>query len=152
MRRNISKNIGKFITVALLGYGLIRIGVGSLLLGQEIGVLDFEAFRQPIKDIGDFLARSADKQLLPVTVASYVSYIAIMGVVLSVGAFRSLKNQSFGLSFIGAFLAMYAFLFVNFQTINPKVIHLAVCTVLFGVLLWLQHTQPNVAQQNARSR
>jgi hypothetical protein len=126
------------VTVVLLGYGLIRLGVGSVLLGQELGLIDFEALRDPVDDIGTFLAKANDRQIVPVSVAGYVSYIALMGVVLVVGAFRSLRNLSFGLSFIGAFLAMYALLFVNFQTINPKAIHLAVCAVLFGALLWLK--------------
>jgi hypothetical protein len=139
------KYIRILISLALLGYGLIRVGVGSLLLGQEIGLLDFQAFHDPIKDIGNFLTKSTDKQIIPVSVAGYVSYIALMGVVLSIGGIRSLREQSLGLSFIGAFLVMYAMLFVNFQTINPKAIHLAVCTVLFGVLLWLRRTRLNAA-------
>lgn len=137
--------IGILISLALLIYGLIRIGVGSLLLGQEIGLLDFQAFHEPIKDIGAFIARSTDKQIIPVSVAGYVSYIALMGLVLSIGAIRALRNQSFGLPFIAVFLAMYALLFVNFQTINPKAIHLAVCTILFGILLWLERAQRNAS-------
>lgn len=139
------KYVRVFISLALLGYGLIRIGVGSLLLGQEIGLLDFQAFHEPIKDVGSFLTKSADKQIIPVSVTGYVSYIALMGLVLSIGAIRSLRDQSFGLYFIGAFLVMYALLFVNFQTVNPKAIHLAVCTALFGVLLWLKRAQRNAA-------
>lgn len=139
------KYVRIFISLAFLGYGLIRIGVGSLLLGQEIGLLDFQSFHDPIKDIGGFLTKSADKQIIPVSVAGYVSYIALMGVVLSIGAIRLLRGQPLGLYFIGAFLVMYALLFVNFQTINPKAIHLAVCTVLFGVLLWLKRAQRSAA-------
>lgn len=134
------KYIQRLIALALLGYGLIRIGVGSALLGQEIGLLDFQAFHEPINDIGKFLEKSTDKQIIPVSVAGYVSYIAIMGVVLSVGAIRTLKNRSFGLRFIAIFLAMYALLFVNFQTINPKAFHLAVCAMLFLALLWIKQS------------
>lgn len=139
------KYIRILISLALLIYGLIRVGVGSLLFGQETGLLDFQAFHGPVKDIGEFLAKSADKQLVPVSVAGYVSYIALMGVVLSIGAARSLRDKSLGLTLIGVFLALYALLFVNFQTINPKAMHLAVCTVLFGVLLWLKRAQRSVA-------
>jgi len=139
------KNIGMLISLALLIYGSIRLGVGSLLLGQEIGLLDFQAFHEPIKDIGIFIGKSADKQIIPVSVAGYVSYIALMGLVLSIGAIRALRNQSFGLPFVGVFLAMYVLLFVNFQTINPKAIHLAVCTILFGILLWVKRAQRNAA-------
>lgn len=37
-----------FISFAFLICGLIRLGVGSLLLGQEIGLLDFQAFHEAI--------------------------------------------------------------------------------------------------------
>jgi hypothetical protein len=130
------KYVSIIISIAFLGYGLIRIGVGSALLGQEIGLLDVLAFREPIDDIAGFLAKSSDKQIILVSVAGYVGYIALMGLVLSVGAIGSLRNQKHGMTLIGAFIAMYALLFVNFQTINPKALHLAVCTVLFCVLLW----------------
>ena len=127
------------ISLSFLGYGLIRIGVGGALLGQETGLLDFQAFREPIEDISGFLAKSSEKQIVPVSVAGYVGYIAIMGLVLSTGAIGSLSDKKYGLNFIGAFIVMYALLFVNFQTINPKALHLAVCVVLFSVLLWIKH-------------
>lgn len=80
-QKAMQKNIGIVIGVTLLLYGLLRIGVGSLLLSQYLG-----------------------------------------------------------LRFIAIFLLMYTMLFINFQTVNPKVIHLAVCTVLFAVLCWLKQT------------
>ncbi len=132
------KYLEVFIALAFLGYGLIRLGVASALLGQELGWSDVEGFRGPIVDIGAFLAKSEDKPIIPVSVAGYVGYIALMGVVLSVGAARALKNWTLGLPLIAAFLMMYVLLFVNFQTINPKAIHLGVCVVAFVVLLWLK--------------
>ena len=63
------KYISILISIAFLGYGLIRIGVGSALLGQEIGLLDLQAFREPIRDIAGFLAKSSDKQMISVSVA-----------------------------------------------------------------------------------
>ncbi|MCR6702654.1 MAG: hypothetical protein NVV68_16565 [Dokdonella sp.] len=134
-----------FVSLALLLYGLIRIGVGSLLFGQEVGWLNLPAFQGPIEDIGGFLDRSADKQIVPVSVAGYLGYIALMGLVLAVGAIGSLRNRSFGLTFIGLFLVMYALLFINFQTINPKILHLAACAILFGLLLWLNRTHRGTA-------
>jgi len=139
------KYIGTLISLALLIYGLIRVGGGSVLLGQEIGLLNFETFHKPIKDIGIFIAKSTDKQIIPVSVVGYVSYSTLMGLVLSIGATGALKNQSFGLPFIGTFLAMYALMFVNFQIINRKAIDLAICTILFGILLWLESAERNAA-------
>lgn len=132
------KYIEHFIAIVFLGYGLIRLGVGSVLLGQEIGLFDFSVFHAPLMDIGKFMEKSNESQILLVSVAGYVGYIALMGLVLSIGAWRALRNLPFGLALIGAFLVMYALLFVNFQTINPKALHLAVCVVLFSVLVWLK--------------
>lgn len=115
------------------------------MFGQEVGLLDVQAFHEPAADIERFLDKSADRQMTPVSAAGYMGYIAPMGLVMAIGAVRPLRNQSLGLPLIGAFIAMYALLFANFQTINPKAIHLAVCLVLFGVLLWLKRAQRNAA-------
>ncbi len=139
------KYIEIFVAIVFLGYGLIRLGVGSVLLGQSIGLIDFQVFHAPLDEIGIFIAKASAKQIIPLSVSGYVGYIALMGLVLSIGALRSLKNLHHGLSLIGTFLVMYALLFVNFQTINPKAIHLGVCVILFGVLLWLKAARNKVA-------
>ena len=126
------------IGIAFLAYGLLRIGVGSAMLGYELGVFDIDALQGPIEEVGEFLDKKADKQLIPVTVGGYVGYIALMGLTLSIGAIGSLTNKRFGLPFIATFLLMYAALFINFQTINPKIVHLAVASVLFLLLLWIK--------------
>ena len=127
------------VALVLLTYGLIRLGVGSALFGQVNGWIDFPAFHEPLIDIGNFLAKSTENQIIPFSVAGYVSYIALMGLMLLVGAFRALRNLTHGLSFIATFIVMYSLLFFNFQTINPKIIHLGVCIILFGVLLGLKN-------------
>jgi len=126
------------IGIAFLAYGLLRIGVGSAMLGHELGILDIDALQEPIEEVGEFLEEKADKQLIPVTVGGYVGYIALMGLTLSIGAIGSLTNKRFGLPLIATFLLMYAALFINFQTINPKIVHLAVAAVLFLLLLWIK--------------
>ena len=126
------------IGIAFLAYGLLRIGVGSAMLGHELGIFDIDALQEPIEEVGEFLEEKADKQLIPVTVGGYVGYIALMGLTLSIGAIGSLTNKRFGLPLIATFLLMYAALFINFQTINPKIVHLAVAAVLFLLLLWIK--------------
>ena len=126
------------IGIAFLSYGLLRLGVGSAMLGQELGIFDIDALQEPIEEVGEFLEEKADKQLIPVTVGGYVGYIALMGLTLSIGAIGSLTNSRFGLPLIATFLLMYAALFINFQTINPKIVHLAVSSVLYLFLLWIK--------------
>ena len=132
------------IGVVFLAYGLLRIGVGSAMLGHELGIFHIDALQEPIKEVGEFLQEKADKdkQLIPFTVAGYVGYIALMGLTLSIGAIGSLINKRFGLPLIATFLLLYAALFVNFQTINPKIVHLAVALVLFLLLLWIKRREP----------
>ena len=114
------------------------IGVGSAMLGHEVGIFDIAALQEPIKEVGEFLEKKADQQIIPVTVRGYVGYIAFMGLTLSIGAIGSLTNKRFGLPFIATFLLLYAALFINFQTINPKIFHLAVAAVLFLLLFWIK--------------
>ena len=126
------------IGIVFLAYGLLRIGVGSAMLGHEVGIFDIAALQEPIKEVGEFLEKKADQQIIPVTVLGYVGYIAFMGLTLSIGAIGSLTNKRFGLPFIATFLLLYAALFINFQTINPKIFHLAVAAVLFLLLFWIK--------------
>lgn len=131
------------IGLVFLAYGLLRLGVGSALLLQDLGYLDIAALEEPLRDVGDFLAKKEDKQLITVNVAGYAGYIALMGLTLTIGAVGSLANRSRGLFFIAAFLLMYVALFVNFQTVNPKIYHLAVAFVLFLVLAWARRQPPS---------
>jgi hypothetical protein len=82
------------------------------------------------------------------SVAGYVGYIALMGLVLAVGSARTLMDRRFGLPLIGTFLVLYAALFLNFLTINRKVVHLAVCAVLFLALLGIKW-RPVTSQRDA---
>jgi len=132
------RRAANLIALAFLVYGLIRLGVGSVLLAQAVGLIDFPVFQEPLVEIGGFLAKSSERQIIAVSVPGYLGYIALMGLALVAGAFRTLKHLPFGLPGIGTFIAMYVALFVNFQTINPKAIHLAVCIVLFITLIWLK--------------
>lgn len=126
------------IGIAFLGYGLLRLGVGSALLAQEVGFIEIDGLKEPLIEVDEFLSAKAERALIPVNVAGYVGFIALMGLTLTIGAIGSLANERFGLPFIGAFLLMYAALFINFLTINPKIVHLGVCFLLFLCLWWIK--------------
>lgn len=125
------------IACAFVLYGGLRLVVGVGLVGQSLGLVDIPAFHEPLADVDSFLEDKADRTLVPVSPLGYVSYIALMGLVLFTGAIGALRKRTIGLPLIGTFLALYVGLFVNFLTINRKVWHLAVCSVLFFVLLWI---------------
>jgi hypothetical protein len=138
------RRLANAIALVLLGYGLLRLGVGSVLLAQVLGAVDVPGLGAAVEEIAGFLERAGPTSWIATSVAGYVSYIAAMGIVLATGAVGALNDRRFGLPMIGAFLLMYALLFVNFQTINPKVIHLLVCAALFLALVWLRRGMRDV--------
>lgn len=81
-----------FLALDLLAYGLVRLAVGTALLGQELRLIDLEGLCGPIDDIGAFLDKQEDKEQIPVSVTGCVSPIASTGVVLSLVCIGTLKN------------------------------------------------------------
>ncbi len=126
------------IGVLFLIYGLVRLGVSSAMIAQVLGVIDLAPLHEPLGDVRAFLVEKSDLQIIPVTPAGYLYYMGLMGVTLTTGAIGSLLNKRFGLPLIGMFLVMWAALFVNFQTINPKIYHLAVALALYFALIMLK--------------
>lgn len=65
------------------------------------------------------------------------------------GAIDVLRDKARGLILLGAFLALYAALFVNFQTINRKVVYLEISAALFLVLVALRHRRLRPSEPSA---
>lgn len=63
--------IGLLITIILLGYGLIRIGVGGALLSQALGIIDFTELANAISEGKVFIAARASEQIFPFNVPAY---------------------------------------------------------------------------------
>ena len=122
------------IGIVFLAYGLLRLGVGTALLGQQLGIIEIDALEEPLSEVGEFLEEKADRRLIPVSVGGYVGYIALMGLALSAGSIGSLAGKRFGLPLIALFLLMYAALFISFQTINPKIVHYVYPAKIFYIL------------------
>lgn len=141
------RRVAEFLIAAgLLLYGLLRVVVGVGLVGQSFGLVDIAAFHGPIKDVAAFLDARRDAALVHFTVAGYAGYIAVMGLALIVGAVGVLKDKVVGLWSVVVFLGLYAALFVNFQTVNRKVIHLGVVALLFVLLIVLRRGRPREAK------
>ena len=103
--------------------------------GVQLEWWELEALAEPSQEVATFLGEKSERALLSFSPLGYVLYIAGMGLVLTLGALRSLLNRRYGLPLIGLFIALWAGLFVNFLTINPKVVHLAVFVGLFLLLV-----------------
>lgn len=132
----LKKFVGLGIGGAFFVFGLMRVGVAGLLLGQLGGLFEMAALLEPIEDTAKFLGLHNVDALFPLTPASYFAVLLIMGLSLSIGAIGALRRARWGYGLIVLYLAMHGALFINFQTVNPKIFVLLGTVLLFGALVW----------------
>ncbi|WP_306253144.1 hypothetical protein [Parvularcula sp. IMCC14364] len=134
MIRSLPMLIAACICAVAFLFGIIRIGVGAVLATQAIGIVDVAAFSGPVTEIQQFLNEQNDQALLPLTPVSYLAIIAFMGLCLVFGAVLSWQRKSWGYGLLSIYLLTHASLFVNFQTINPK-INILIAGIIMLIIL-----------------
>lgn len=134
--------IGLLISILLLGYGLIRIGVGGVLLAQIFEIINFSELTEATLEVKQFINVRASEQLIPFSLTGYFTYILVMGILLTMGAVGTIARRRWGFILLWLYLAMHAALFINYQEINPKIIVLALQVVLLFVLIYLRPPKP----------
>ncbi len=130
--------IGLLIAILLLGYGLIRIGVGGALLAQTLEIINFSDLTEATLEVKQFINIRASEQIIPFNLTGYFTYIIVMGLLLTIGAIGAITRKRFGYILLWIYLAMHAALFINFQEINPKIIVFALQVILLFVLIYLR--------------
>ncbi len=130
--------IGLLIAILLLGYGLIRIGVGGALLAQTLEIINFSDLTEAALEVKQFINIRASEQIIPFNLTGYFTYIIVMGLLLTIGAIGAITRKRFGYILLWIYLAMHAALFINFQEINPKIIVFALQVILLFVLIYLR--------------
>jgi hypothetical protein len=123
------------ICIVFLAFGLIRIGVGSALIGQNLGILNIDALSAPVEEVAEFIEKRQDQQIIKLNTLSYLCIIVFMGVSLALGAAGAFFRKRWGSVLIGVYLLTHAGLFVNFQTVNPKIAYFGIGVLLFAVLI-----------------
>lgn len=137
------------ICLGLLAFGLIRIGVGGLMVGQAAGWWSLGGeMPEALADTRNFIA-ARETNIVGFTPLSYFSFIVFMGVTLTLGAIGQLWRKAWGLALIWAYLASHAFLFVNFATVNPKVAYLVIGIAAALFLGWANRGPPRDAPARA---
>ena len=134
--------IGLLIAILLLGYGLIRIGVGGALLAQTLEIINFSDLTEATLEVKQFINTRASEQIIPFTLTGYFTYILVMGILLTIGAVGTIARRRWGFIFLWIYLATHAALFINFQEINPKIIVLVLQVILLFVLIYLRPPKP----------
>lgn len=129
--------LGLLVAVLLLGYGIIRIGVGGALLAQDLGIVNFPDLIEATSDVREFFDARVDKQLIPFTLAGYFAYILVMGILLTTGAVGAIIRKKWGYVVLWIYIASHAALFINYQEVNPKLFVLALQILLLYGLKYL---------------
>ena len=124
------------ICCVLLASGLIRIGVGGLLIGQAADwwTLDGEA-ALAVSETQRFIGER-DSNIVGFTTVSYFAFILFMGLTISLGAIGQIRQKQWGLVLIIIYLLSHGSLFVNFMTVNPKIVLLGLASLLTVILVW----------------
>ena len=134
--------IGLLIAIILLGYGIIRIGVGGAMLAQTLEIVNFSELAEASLEVKEFINIRASEQLVPFTLTGYFTYILIMGVLLSVGAVGTIVRKGSGFILLWIYIGTHAALFINFLEINPKIIVLVLQVILLIVQKYLRPPKP----------
>ena len=134
--------IGLLIAILLLGYGLIRIGVGGALLAQTLEIINFSDLTEATLEVEQFINTLASEQIIPFTLTGYFSYILVMGLLLTIGAVGVITRKRLGYILLWTYLVLHAALFINFQEINPKLLVLALQVILLFLLIYLRPLKP----------
>ena len=124
------------ICCLFLASGLIRIGVGGIMIGQAAGwlALGGEAAESLTDTQRFFDERKAN--IVGFTPISYFAFILFMGLTISLGAIGQIWRKQWGLVLIGIYLLSHGLLFVNFMTVNPKIALLGLASLLTLILFW----------------
>lgn len=124
------------ICLVFLVSGLIRMGVSALMMGQAMDWWAFEGEAvEALAETRRFIA-DRDVNMVGFTPISYFAFIMFMGVTISLGAIGQLWRKNWGLILIGIYIVSHGLLFVNFMTVNPKVVLWGLSVVAALVLLW----------------
>lgn len=130
------RKLAILICLGFLVSGLIRIGVSGLMIGQAQSWWAFDGEATiALADTQRFIAER-QANLVGFTPVSYFAFILFMGVTISLGAIGQLWRKQWGLILIIAYTISHAALFVNFQTVNPKVGFVGLAALLTMVLVW----------------
>ncbi|TYP74393.1 hypothetical protein [Aquimarina intermedia] len=137
--------ISIFIAVLLLGYGIIRVGVGGALLAQTFEIVNISELNEATLEVKQFIDARASKQQVSLTPIEYFAYISMMGVLLTVGAIGIIARKKWGFILLWIYIASHAALFINFKEINPKIFVLLLQVILLVVLIYLRPSRSSYA-------
>ncbi|WP_109356155.1 hypothetical protein [Sphingorhabdus sp. EL138] len=136
------RKLAILICLLFLASGLIRIGVGGMMIGQAAGWWSFDGEAvEALAETRLFIA-GQEANLVGFTPISYFAFILFMGVTISLGAIGQIWRKQWGLVLIGIYLLSHGALFVNFMTVNPKIFLWGLSVLMTAILVWANRPPP----------
>jgi len=111
------------IAILALIIGLVRIGGGVAMLGSELGWWNLGgAFGSGVDKVRSALPGLNERALVQMSTAQYLSVMVLLGIALVMGAIQYLRGRRSGLVLLGVYVALHFLLFLNFSTLNIKIL------------------------------
>ncbi len=139
-RKRLLTNIGYYLIVtAFLIYGGFRLLGGVHVIGQLMGWSNTDIGRSIVDALAPGFPAMSSRALIPLSMFTYLSWSALMGVILTLGSFLAIFKLRAGYWLMAAYFMLFGVMFINYLVFNVKVGHLAAGLVLFLIMLRLSN-------------
>lgn len=139
-RKKFLTNVGYYpIVIAFLIYGGFRTFGGVHVIGQLMGWSNTDIGRSIIDALEPGFPAMSSRALIPISMFTYLSWSAVMGVVLTTGSLLALFKKRAGYWLMASYFILFGVMFINYLVFNVKVAHLAAGLVFFLIMLWLSN-------------
>ena len=134
-KRMIGRIVYVVLGAGLTLYGLFRaLGTGAYF-ADRLGVAPNGMAGQIEAALAEALPRLNAQAVVPLPLEGYLGWSLAMGVALTLGGVLALFRARGGFTLIALYHALFALLFVNYQTLNEKLAHLGVSLAAFLVMV-----------------
>jgi hypothetical protein len=139
-RTKLAREIGYYmIATAFLVYGGFRVFGAVPAVAQLLGWADTDIGRSVVEALTPAFPAMSQRAIIPLSMASYLSWSALMGIVLTAGSLLALFKVRVGYLLMAAYFALFAVMFINYLVFNVRIAHLAAGFGLFLLMLRLSN-------------
>lgn len=130
------------INVGFVIYGALRLLGAVPAFAHIVGWWENDIGREVVGKLDTALPELSETAIVVLPLEVYMGWSAVMGVVLTLGAAFALFRARIGYILMGIYYALFGLLFVNYPTVNIKILHLIIGLSLFFVMLLLARRKP----------
>jgi hypothetical protein len=139
-RMSLLREIGYYlIAIGFLVYGGFRIAGAVPAVAQLMGWGDTDIGRSIVEALAPVFPALSQRALIPLSMAAYLSWSGIMGIVLTTGSLLALFKRRSGYWLMASYFILFGVMFINYLVFNVKIAHLAAGFALFLIMLRLSN-------------